>query len=583
MFSLFRKAGKKREKWKNNGNGRVKRIEDVITKPDLLIIEKDRVGINGLYAITAYIDLYPEKIYEGWVANKLTWKPYMLDFCQFIKPKDEVKIVEELNRKITKLEAKLAELKEKGRIDTQSIEKELEDYYRYRDRLITRNTRLFEVATYFRVVGEKDRVADYFNDLEKQLRGEGAFPRRVMYLTLQGLKCFLPENRDWLKRTALADSDAVASCFPFATPLHIQESGVVYGFDVLTAYPVIVDRFRLQGHNEVIIGSIGSGKSFFTKLEVLRWKLRDKDLSVYIGDPLKGYSELVDVLNAQEVSVGKSIINPLDIFVTPGSTIKDVLKEKLISVLEFFNTFFEDEIGNPLDKAESGVLRKAIVNSYEDKSNPTISDVIERIPDVAAGDEEKKAAERLESAFQSFKAELSMFNGQTEVDVNKKVVYFDFSKVESVSKSPLVMHAVLNWISSRVRVEKGRKLVVFDEAHYFMGESKNIRRFLAREIRHSRHYKTGYALISQSFEDFTNTEEGRIILGNSNVIVVFRLDSIPEDARKMLKISKSGEEFVREAAAGNVAGYSSALLILPAVGSFHINVYASDTERMYLS
>lgn len=588
IFSRVKKSDGK----KNSGisskvlshKGHKEEVDRSIAAPELVEIEKGLITVNSNPCILSYISAYPAQVFEGWIADEFAWKPYHLDCSQFIEPMQEEKVVAELSRKITQLEAKLGEMRSKGRVDTQSIEQELEHMYRYRDMLTARQTRLFTISTYFGVSArDKDTAEDVFSDFSKKMKSKGAQIKRIRYKMLDVFRSFLPENNDLLRRRILVDTEAAASCFPFVFPKLMQETGVLYGFDAATRAPVIVDRFSLAGHNEIVVGKIGSGKSFFEKLEMLRWSINDPKVKIFLVDPLGGFTDLADLLGAQRVRVGKVTMNPLDIFVPEGQRPADVLREKMMALMEFFSTFFEEELGSPMDKTESGVLRKAILKAYDKKGykGAIISDVITELGAVTESEEEKHAASRLKAALQAFTSELGMFNGNTGVDIRGRIVYFDFSQVEGVVKSPLLLHAVLTWISSRVRGEEGKKLVVVDEAHYFM-KFKQIRTFLEREIRHSRHYKVGYTLISQDFREFTEYEEGKVILSNANIVVIFRLDSIPQEVKEMLGISRFGEQFVREAAQGKIAGYSSALLVLPGENCYHVNVLASPGEIEHL-
>ncbi len=564
-------------------SGHREEVDRSIAAPELVVVEKGRLTVNGKIVIPCQVVAYPARVYEGWIADEFVWKPYLLDFVQFIEPMGEEKIVNELNRRITRLEAKLQEMHEKGRTDTTSLEQELQHLYGYRERLISRQTRLYTISTYFYVLADdREAAEDFFSDFNKRMKAKGCQLKRIRYRMLDAFRMLLPEGRDLLRRKILVDSDAVVSCFPFTFPTLMHESGVLYGFDAATRAPLLLDRFKFAGHNEIVVGKIGSGKSFFVKLEVIRWVLNDPEIKIFLVDPLAGFRDVAAVLGAQRVIVGRNIMNPLDIFVRPGETPQSALKEKLISLIEFFSTFFEEEIGNSMDKAESGVLRKAIIEAYADKNfqDVIIDDVIERVEKVAVGEEEKRAAERIKSAMSAFTAELSMFNGPTDVDVSDRVVYFDFSAVEGVEKSPLPLHAVLTWIGSRVRAESGKKIVVIDEAHYFMAY-RQIRRFLEREIRHSRHHSTGYSLITQGYDEFIRFEEGRTMISNADIHVIFRLEVIPEEIKRRLDIPASGENFVKEAVQGKTAGYSSALLVTPS-GIFHMNVVALPEEVAYL-
>ncbi len=558
-------------------SGHRKEVDKSIASPEFVEVGKGRLRINDYNVAPMYVAAYPARVYEGWIASEFTWKPYLLDFVQFIEPVDEERIINALNRKITQLESKLIEMQEKGRTDTTSIEKELEYLYNYRERLVSRQTKLFTISTYFYILTKDEALDDYVEDFSKSMKARGCHLKRVRYKILESFKTLLPECSDKLERKVLVDSEAAASCFPFVFPTLMHDTGVLYGFDASTRSPIIVDRFSFAGHNEIVVGKIGSGKSFFARLEALRWYLNDRGIKIFLVDPLGGFKGLVSVLGAETVKVGRNVMNPLDLHVRDP----DALRDKFMSLVEFFSTFFEEEIGSPMDKVEAGVLRKALLEVYNTKQEPTIADVMEALPNIATNQEEKGAAERIKSAMEAFSAEMSMFNGKTDVNVESRVIYFDFSAVEGVEKSPLPMHAVLTWIGSKVRAERGKKIVVIDEAHYFM-QYRQIRKFLERSIRHSRHHVTGYTLVSQGYEEFTKYEEGRAIIENTDIHVIFRLERLPEDVKRILGISEYSERFVREGVQGKTAGYSTALLATPA-GCYHMVVRASELEVMYLS
>jgi len=589
MFWRKKKKGDKKKDKKGvpakvfSPEGHKEVVDKGIAAPSYACEERGAVTVEGRTIVSTYVVAYPARVVEGWIADEFTWRPYHLDYVQFVEPTDETTIISYLNRKITQLEAKYEEMRQQGRTDTTSIEHELQYLYAYRERLVSRQTKLFTISTTFYVSGDsRDAAERNFDDFMKRMRGKGCQLKRVYYRPLDAFRQLYPEGRNILERKALVDTDAAASCFPFAFPTLMHDSGVLYGLDVATRAPIIVDRFSFAGHNEIVVGKVGSGKSFFTKLQVERWVLKDPDVKVFLVDPLAGFRDVAAVLGAQVVAIGKNVMNPMDLFIPEGETPQSAVKEKLMSLLEFFSTFFEEEIGNPIDKAESGVLRKAILKAYSDKNykNVIIDDVIGRLELVAASEEERRAAERINSAMQAFTAELSVFNGQTDVNINNRVVYFDFSAVEGVEKSPLLLHAVLTWIGSRVRAEKGRKIVVIDETHYFLAYAQ-IRKFLERSIRHSRHHQTGYSLITQGYEEFLRYEEGRTMITNADIHVVFRQESIPEEVKRILGLSAGAESFVKEAAQGKTAGYSSALLVTPE-GSFYMNVFASPEEKAYL-
>jgi conjugal transfer ATP-binding protein TraC len=66
--------------------------------------------------------------------------------------------------------------------------------------------------------------------------------------------------------------------------------GILYGVNRHNASLVLFDRFSLENYNSVIFAKSGSGKSYATKLEILRTLMFDTE--VIVIDPEREYEFL---------------------------------------------------------------------------------------------------------------------------------------------------------------------------------------------------------------------------------------------------------------------------------------------------
>jgi len=83
---------------------------------------------------------------------------------------------------------------------------------------------------------------------------------------------------------------AVGAMFPFVAGA-FAEPGVEYGTYALNESPVILDRFnRSTGYCMMVIGKLGAGKSFSTKLQLVRQAMYDDETVIVMLDPMEGFA-----------------------------------------------------------------------------------------------------------------------------------------------------------------------------------------------------------------------------------------------------------------------------------------------------
>lgn len=92
------------------------------------------------------------------------------------------------------------------------------------------------------------------------------------------------------KHRYLMNSLDIASILPVYRDGYAAREGVLIGVDDFTERTVYLDLFGMNSHNLLVIGETGSGKSYFTKLLVMRSETVYRDLEVTIFDPLDEYS-----------------------------------------------------------------------------------------------------------------------------------------------------------------------------------------------------------------------------------------------------------------------------------------------------
>ena len=106
------------------------------------------------------------------------------------------------------------------------------------------------------------------------------------------------------------------------------------------------------------------GKSFFTKLQILRYRLLG--IEQYVIDPDREYTNLAENVDGAVLKLGptsNTYINVLDIRKESIEDEKGYLATKISRLIGFFNLIF----GN-LNEEEKAILEEKIIKCYEEKN-----------------------------------------------------------------------------------------------------------------------------------------------------------------------------------------------------------------------
>lgn len=543
-----------------------------------------------------------------------------------IWPKDPDSVMDQLEKKATRLLSTKKRKEEDGKINTKQEEKQLEEIDRMREQLEAGETRVFDFSMYLQVTADSEQaLSEGVEEVKQWLARANAQLAPLVDRQLDAYRSMAPTGKDFARQTQIMDLQSLGATFPFIEPTSIQEQGVLFGFHQTTNAPVIVDRFDMSGHNALITGKIGSGKSYFTKLSHYRRLQNDDDVELLIIDPTGDFGDLVDALDGDQIRVDQdTIINPLEITApekSVGDLEEDPYEQKIRSVMGMMKTHFQNN--RSLDKGEEGVLRRAIRFAYLSKGitrnprthaneSPTIQDVIDILGEMA---QEKRPTEFLDLddsldsqvdlikeesdrnrervagfahnvllGLEEFKkgGQWAMLNGHTTVDLNNRVVQFDLhNQVDETASGDdsLIMHIVLDFLFQRAKGSKSRTLVTIDEAHYMLG-SEGPRGLLNTFARHSRHYNSGMTLISQTVSEFVKNDEAKEIYDQCDIRALMRHKDLGREETDALGFTENERSFVLSAQPGESGvGYSECLLDTTDSPTRRLQVYSHDLEH----
>ncbi|AHB41076.1 hypothetical protein P148_SR1C00001G0269 [candidate division SR1 bacterium RAAC1_SR1_1] len=538
---------------------------------------------SGLLGKSYYVQSYPSYIDALWTRDILSFHAKW-DMSWFIYPEDDAAIQSMLKTRATQLKAEIKDAMSKGiTLDTE-VEQQYKDVEMIREKLTTREERYFETGYYMNVYEEsEDKLKEEGKKLEQKISGYGIRMKNATQRMDEGFTSTLPLCIDDLGITRSSVTSSLAGSFPFISNDMISETGILYGVNQHTGGLVIFDRFnsKLPNMNSCVLATSGAGKSFTVKLEVLRYLLNGID--IIIIDPENEYKTLAQKVGGTYVNIATSsqqFINPFDIppqisDVDYGKG--DLLRSQIMALIGLVKLLIGD-----LSTEEEALLDKAIQStyslkgfsleamSYEGKQPPLMEDLMNVLDGMDGG--EKIALKLSKYVTGTFG---KLFNNYTNVDINNAMTVFSIRDLEEVLKTP-AMFNVLNFIWTKVRSQKKKRLLICDEA-WIMLQHETSAEFLFGLIKRARKYGLGITTISQDIEDFVRSKYGKPILSNSSLQILLKQSTTSIKALNDL-LGLSEAEQRRLVSCGVGEG-----LIFAGQQHVGVKVLASPTEKEFIT
>ena len=598
--------------------GDARDVHRSIVSPSTVEHQSNAVRTGETWAKSFWVSEFPEAPIDGLFEGLYsTAETRSTDISIHIDPRDTAATLDSLENKMEDLEADAEYLAEKRRAGARGIRKDLEDYRELYDVLRNTSMQAFDASMYLTVRGDSESEVDADGVANTARRSPAnltpVLPRWAQLETFQS-NAPLADDRlnDAMDTKTPMLGGALGAMFPFVAGA-FAEPGIEYGTYALNESPLILDRFeRDTGYCTMVIGKLGAGKSFSTKLQLVRRAMYDRDTCIIMLDPLEGFAGVNDALGGERVTVGGTRgFNPLELQATPTDVLEstpdlDPWSEQIDWVLTFFETFFEHVANNPLaDRKQT--LRRAVQVAYErqgitrapsthDKESPTVRTVISVLEALLddpgefgyATDGEREsvrtdAQSLLTDLRPSFREDGDLANlaRPTELDLDSKVLYLDLHQEEGTrgqSETSLMMQVIFNAVYERAKQTDKRVVFAIDEAHYLMGDSTSLE-FLETAVRHSRHYDLSLHFITQTGGEFALTPEAQTIANLCSMTIIHRVKEEAEKLSEWFGLSEREVNWVQTAKAGNEEdGYSEALLGVDGEGWFPLRVRASEYE-----
>ncbi|MFA5987622.1 MAG: DUF87 domain-containing protein [Candidatus Paceibacterota bacterium] len=497
-------------------------LRDIIA-PSAMKIDPDRLSLGEKIARTFFVISYPRYLTEGWFSPIINLDK-IFDISVIIHPIDTTSILRTLQKKITEVQSQIHMNEEKGMVRDPILDTAYQDIEKLRDELQQAREKIFDVGLYLTIYADNDDdLSKVENELKTMLESKLVYIKPALFQQEEAIKSVLPIASDQLQVNTKLNSSPLSSIFPFISFDLTSDKGILYGINRHNSSLVLFDRFSMENYNSVIFAKAGAGKSYATKLEVLRSLMFDTE--VIVIDPEREYEYMSEAVGGRYFNISLTSqhhINPFDLPpVREDESPADVLRSNIITLVGLFRIML-----GGLTPEEDAIIDNAITETYalkditpdRDFSNAT-APLLSDLELVLAGMEGGASlAQRLLKYTRGTWA--GFLNKPTNVDINKKFVVFSVRDMEDELK-PVAMHIVMNYIWNAVRRELRKRLLVIDEAWWMM-KSPDTASFIFSLAKRGRKYFLGLATITQDVGDFLSSPYGVPIITNSSIQLLLK-------------------------------------------------------------
>jgi conjugal transfer ATP-binding protein TraC len=526
-------------------------LQDIIAPIDLEI-DFNHLEMGDYYFKTLFISGYPRFVGPNWLSPIINFE-HSLRISTFYYPVDNKTILEKLKKKIGEMEASLyAQMEDRKAVDP-SLKVALSDAQQLQDSIAEGTEKFFHFSMYITLYAkDKDTLEKISRNVTSTLAAMNVTAKPATLQQEQGFVSSQPLGLDNLYITRNMDTTSLATTFPFVTSELTMDHGIMYGLNLHNRSLVIFDRFELENANAVIFAKSGAGKSYFVKLEAVRSLMLGTE--ILIIDPEREYEDLANAVDGAYISFSQDQGNKMNPFELSGVTEEgdDELRMKLLALHGFFKVMFGE-----LTNIENSILDRALILTYREKgitfdpeTQTKTPPMLEDLYKVLKGMAETEAhglARRLEKYIMGSGA--GVFNEASNFEINNPFTVFSIRDLQEELK-PLAMYLMLDFIWTKIRKERKRRLLIVDEAWYMM-QSEDSAQFMYSIAKRARKYFLGLSTITQDVADFLNTDMGKAIISNSSIqMLMMQSPTAVEKLQEVFNLSDGEKNFLLNADQG---------------------------------
>ena len=536
----------------------IKKIEGIFTKKDEIapayINTKNpkNIEIDGTYYSGIIIVNYNRENTEL-ILKKIIDTNINMNISCFYEKQDAYKTIRNLSYHIANVGVDLKDGKTNS-MDVDIAAFTYNDAKYIRKEIQVNNEDIYFLYIYLDIFSKDEKELEYLlNKIEGIIESTGMQTRRANFRQEQILITCMPfmENNKLLKPAAKRNvlTSGIICTYPFISSAIFDENGIFYGTNIYNDSLIFIDKYnenKYKNANMCVFGTSGSGKSFFIKLQIIRYFLLG--IEQYVIDPDREYDNIAKNLEGTIIKIGPSTetyLNVLDIRQDSIEDEKGFLATKVSKLIGFFNLIF----GN-MDEEEKAILEEKIIKCYNKKGitfddntlykneknkinikpifkESTDMPILEDLYNILGEDEKTKKMQIKLIPF--VKGSLKFFNNYTNIELNNKLIIADIYELgEENLKYGMYLFVDLFWDKIKEN-RKNKKIIYLDEVWRLIGitSNKNVASFIYKIFKTIRKYGGSSVAITQDISDLFSLENGtygKSIINNSSNKAFFSLE-----------------------------------------------------------
>ena len=492
--------------------------------PDTAQVAARRVEIGEGYSAVLLLVNYPAVLPLGWLEH-LVGNHTRIDTAIHINGLSSETATSRLHRRRARLESTRRYAANQGRLDDPDVEAAAQDAADLAGRIARGESQLHNIAVYVTVhAPTPEELTKAVTRIRAAATAAMIDLRPATARQIPGLFSCLPIGVDAIGASRTVDTHVAAAAFPFTSadvPGTVSADAVLYGLNLVSGSPVFWDRWSQDNHNSVTLARSGAGKSYFTKLDLIRQLYHG--VAVTVVDPEAEYLALTRHVGGRIIQPGSSgtQLNPLALPKEPET--EDELGRRSL----FVTTVLATLLNAALSPDEVAAAHRAVAASYAEASitadpatwatkPPDLTDVLRHLY-------VDKAGGQLASRLSPYISDSSLFapvKGKQPPVGDAPLTVYDLSAVPS-ELTGVVTLIVLDEIWRNVRADSSRKLVYVDEAWLLLRQGSGAD-FLSRLAKSARKRSCGLAVVTQDTDDVLASDLGRTVINNAATQILLR-------------------------------------------------------------
>ena len=444
-------------------------LQDIIA-PSAFKVNPREINLGEKLIRTFFVISYPRYLSESWFSPIINLDK-VFNVSIFIHPVETARVLRQFQKKVAEVQSQIHLREEKGLVRDPKLDTAYQDLESLRDSLQQATEKIFDVGLYISIFADNETDLNRLeSEIKSMLESKMVYLKPALFQQEQGFRSIIPTATDELLVHSKLNSSPLSSVFPFVSFDLTSDKGILYGINRHNSSLVLFDRFSLENFNSIVFAKSGSGKSYMTKLEILRSLMFDVD--VLVLDPEREYEYMANATGGKYFNISLTSehhINPFELPVArEDESPADVLRSHIINLVGLFRIMLSG-----LSPEEDSIVDRAITETYALKDIGVESDFAAVEPPMMSDFEMVLAG--MEGG-QSLTQRLAKYthgtwagfiNQPSNVDIDGKFIVFSLRDMEEELK-PVAMYIVTHFIWNAIRKKLKKRLLVIDEAWWMM-------------------------------------------------------------------------------------------------------------------